>query len=132
MLAREETMKSEHLKGDLDKVISAVNTRGFDSAMLDNTLEFLYERYGITSCRYRITIRAVGQKPQYLMPEKERFLTVLRNNDGAVDGPASILFSDGDIMGARYLTETVFVRQDTTFNLITTFILSSGSRCTSY
>lgn len=41
MLAREETMKSEHLKGDLDKVIPVVNTEGSDSAMLDNTLEFL-------------------------------------------------------------------------------------------
>ena len=41
MLAREETMRSEHLKGDLDKVIPVVNTEGSDSAMLDNTLEFL-------------------------------------------------------------------------------------------
>ena len=41
MLAREENMKSEHLKGDLDKVIPVVNTEGSDSAMLDNTLEFL-------------------------------------------------------------------------------------------
>ncbi|MGN1090308.1 MAG: glutamate synthase subunit alpha, partial [Huintestinicola sp.] len=41
MLAREETMKSEHLKGDLDKVLPVVNTEGSDSAMLDNTLEFL-------------------------------------------------------------------------------------------
>ena len=39
MLAREETMRSEHLKGDLDKVIPVVNTEGSDSAMLDNTLE---------------------------------------------------------------------------------------------
>ncbi|MBQ6531170.1 MAG: glutamate synthase subunit alpha, partial [Clostridia bacterium] len=41
MLAREETMQSEHLKGDLYKVIPVVNTEGSDSAMLDNTLEFL-------------------------------------------------------------------------------------------
>ncbi|HBH94852.1 MAG TPA: hypothetical protein DDX91_03815, partial [Ruminococcaceae bacterium] len=41
MLAREETMKSEHLKRDLDKVLPVINTEGSDSAMLDNTLEFL-------------------------------------------------------------------------------------------
>ena len=41
MLAREENMRSEHLKGDLDKVMPVVNTEGSDSAMLDNTLEFL-------------------------------------------------------------------------------------------
>ena len=33
MLAREETMKSEHLKGDLDKVIPVVNTEGSDSIL---------------------------------------------------------------------------------------------------
>ncbi|MBQ8133429.1 MAG: glutamate synthase subunit alpha, partial [Clostridia bacterium] len=41
MLAREENMRSDHLKGNLDKVIPVVNTEGSDSAMLDNTLEFL-------------------------------------------------------------------------------------------
>ena len=41
MLAREETMESEHLKGQLSKVLPVVNTSGSDSAMLDNTLEFL-------------------------------------------------------------------------------------------
>ena len=41
MLAREETMESEFLKGELQKVLPVVNTEGSDSAMLDNTLEFL-------------------------------------------------------------------------------------------
>ena len=41
MLAREETMSSDHLKGQLYKVLPVVDTRGSDSAMLDNTLEFL-------------------------------------------------------------------------------------------
>ena len=41
MLAREETMESDHLKGELQKVLPVVNTEGSDSAMLDNTLEFL-------------------------------------------------------------------------------------------
>ena len=34
-------MESEHLKGQLSKVLPVVNTSGSDSAMLDNTLEFL-------------------------------------------------------------------------------------------
>ena len=41
MLAREETMFSEHFKGELHKVLPVVNTSGSDSAMLDNTLEFM-------------------------------------------------------------------------------------------
>ena len=41
MLAREENMESEHLHGLLHKVLPAIDPNGSDSAMLDNTLEFL-------------------------------------------------------------------------------------------
>ena len=41
MLAREENMESPYLKGQLHKVLPVVNRSGSDSAMLDNTLEFL-------------------------------------------------------------------------------------------
>ena len=42
MLAREETMHSALLSDeDMDKVLPVVDQSGSDSAMLDNTLEFL-------------------------------------------------------------------------------------------
>ena len=41
MLAREETMASGKLRGEFQKVLPVINTEGSDSAMLDNTLEFL-------------------------------------------------------------------------------------------
>ena len=41
MLAREETMHSRLLESDMDKVLPVVDQSGSDSAMLDNTLEFL-------------------------------------------------------------------------------------------
>ena len=41
MLAREENMESPYLKDELHKVLPVVNRNGSDSAMLDNTLEFL-------------------------------------------------------------------------------------------
>ena len=41
MLAREETISSKFLKDDMTKVLPIVNQGGSDSAMLDNTLEFL-------------------------------------------------------------------------------------------
>ena len=41
MLAREENMESEYLKGQMHKVLPAISKTGSDSAMLDNTLEFL-------------------------------------------------------------------------------------------
>ena len=41
MRAREENMESEYLKGELYKVLPAINIAGSDSAMLDNALEFM-------------------------------------------------------------------------------------------
>ena len=41
MLAREETMESGALKEELHKILPVVDTRGSDSSMLDNTLEFM-------------------------------------------------------------------------------------------
>ena len=41
MLAREETMRSAVLEADMDKILPVVDQSGSDSAMLDNTLEFL-------------------------------------------------------------------------------------------
>ena len=41
MLAREETMHSAVLEADMDKILPVVDQSGSDSAMLDNTLEFL-------------------------------------------------------------------------------------------
>lgn len=41
MLAREETIGSNYLKEDMTKILPIVNQGGSDSAMLDNTLEFM-------------------------------------------------------------------------------------------
>ena len=57
MLAREETMFSPLLAGDMDKVLPVVNAAGSDSAMLDNTLEFMVMNgmeIGRASCRERV------------------------------------------------------------------------------
>lgn len=41
MAAREERMASEYMESDMHKVLPVINAKGSDSAMLDNTLEFL-------------------------------------------------------------------------------------------
>ena len=41
MMAREETMTSLVLEEDMDKILPVIAGEGSDSAMLDNTLEFL-------------------------------------------------------------------------------------------
>ena len=100
MLAREETMKSEHLKGDLDKVIPVVNTEGSDSAMLDNTLEFLVMSGMELPLAVMITIPEPWDRNHTISQRKKDFYQYYATMMEPWDGPASILFSDGDIMGA--------------------------------
>ncbi|MCD7772763.1 MAG: glutamate synthase large subunit [Ruminococcus sp.] len=100
MLAREETMKSEHLKGDIDKVIPVVNTEGSDSAMLDNTLEFLVMSGMELPLAVMITIPEPWDNNATMSQKKKDFYQYYATMMEPWDGPASILFSDGDIMGA--------------------------------
>ncbi len=100
MLAREENMKSEHLKGNLDKVIPVVNTEGSDSAMLDNTLEFLVMSGMDLPLAVMITIPEPWDNNKAMSQKKRDFYQYYATMMEPWDGPASILFSDGDIMGA--------------------------------
>ena len=100
MLAREEIMRSEHLKGDLDKVIPVVNTEGSDSAMLDNTLEFLVMSGMDLPLAVMITIPEPWDRNHTMSRTKKDFYQYYATMMEPWDGPASILFSDGDIMGA--------------------------------
>ena len=100
MLAREETMRSEHLKGDLDKVIPVVNTEGSDSAMLDNTLEFLVMSGMELPLAVMITIPEPWDNNGTMSQKRKDFYQYYATMMEPWDGPASILFSDGDVMGA--------------------------------
>ncbi len=100
MLAREENMKSEHLKGNLDKVMPVVNTEGSDSAMLDNTLEFLVMSGMPLPLAVMITIPEPWENNKAMSQKKRDFYQYYATMMEPWDGPASILFSDGDIMGA--------------------------------
>ena len=100
MLAREETMQSEHLMGDFDKVLPVVNPDGSDPARLDNTLEFLVMSGMDLPLAVMITIPEPWDN-NHAMPQKERdFYQYYATMMEPWDGPASILFSDGDVMGA--------------------------------
>jgi glutamate synthase (NADPH) large chain len=100
MLAREETMESEHLKGELHKVLPVVSTEGSDSAMLDNTLEFLVMSGMDLPLAVMITIPEPWSNDSSISREKSDFYQYYATMMEPWDGPASILFSDGDIMGA--------------------------------
>ena len=100
MLAREETMESEFLKGELQKVLPVVNTEGSDSAMLDNTLEFLVMSGMDLPLAVMILIPEPWANNSLMSQKKKDFYQYYATMMEPWDGPASILFSDGDIMGA--------------------------------
>ena len=100
MLAREETMTSEYLMGEMDKVIPVVNPEGSDSARLDNTLEFLVMSGMDLPLAVMITIPEPWDNNHAMSQKKRDFYQYYATMMEPWDGPASILFSDGDIMGA--------------------------------
>lgn len=100
MLAREETMESKYLEGELHKVLPVVNTEGSDSAMLDNTLEFLVMSGMPLPLAVMITIPEPWENNKSISKSKKDFYQYYATMMEPWDGPASILFSDGDIMGA--------------------------------
>ncbi|MCM1388557.1 MAG: glutamate synthase large subunit, partial [Bacillus sp. (in: Bacteria)] len=100
MLAREETMESEHLAGQLHKVLPAISASGSDSAMLDNTLEFLVMSGMPLPLAVMITIPEPWENNKTMSQKKKDFYQYYATMMEPWDGPASILFSDGDIMGA--------------------------------
>ena len=100
MLAREETMHSEVLASDIDKVLPVINGEGSDSAMLDNTLEFLYMNGMELPLAMMITIPQPWKQDHYMEREIKDFYHYYATMMEPWDGPAAILFSDGDQMGA--------------------------------
>ncbi len=100
MLAREETMHSDVLADEMQKIFPVVNTAGSDSAMLDNTLEFLYMNGVDLPLAVMMAIPEPWKNDPYMDRSKKDFYHYYATMMEPWDGPAAILFSDGDIMGA--------------------------------
>ena len=100
MLAREETMHSAVWDGDIDKVFPVVNEAGSDSAMLDNTLEFLVMSGLPLPLAVMICIPEPWMNGRNISREKRDLYQYYAVMMEPWDGPASILFSDGDQVGA--------------------------------
>jgi len=100
MLAREETMETPYLSGDFHKVLPVVNPNGSDSARLDNTLEFLVMSGMELPLAVMVTIPEPWEHDMSVSQKKRDFYQYYATMMEPWDGPASILFSDGDYMGA--------------------------------
>ena len=100
MLAREETMASSCMEQDMDKVLPVISKSGSDSAMLDNTLEFLMMNGMPLPLAVMITIPEPWRNDGGMSRKKRDFYHYYSTMMEPWDGPAAIFFSDGDIMGA--------------------------------
>ena len=101
MLAREETMSAPAFSADdITRVLPVVDTTGSDSAMLDNTLEFLVMSGMDLPLAVMVAIPEPWSHNDTISQRRRDFYQYYATMMEPWDGPASILFSDGDMMGA--------------------------------
>ena len=101
MLAREETMYTDAFSdADLTKILPVISSSGSDSAMLDNTLEFLMMAGLELPLAAGILIPEPWSHNDTISQEVRDFYQYYATMMEPWDGPASILYSDGDVMGA--------------------------------
>ena len=100
MLAREETMRSTVMEDDMDKVLPVVDQSGSDSSMLDNTLEFLMMNGIPLPQAVMMCIPEPWANDRKMSREKRDFYHYYATMMEPWDGPAAIVFSDGDTLGA--------------------------------
>ena len=101
MLAREETMHSAVFSDEeMDRVLPVIRPDGSDSAMLDNTLEFLMMNGIDLPQAVMMTIPEPWANDDRMDRAKRDFYQYYATMMEAWDGPAAIVFSDGDRLGA--------------------------------
>lgn len=100
MMAREENMESEYFQNDMHKVLPIINQEGSDSAMLDNALEFMMMSGMDLPLAVMVTIPAPWEHDKSMPQEIKDFYRYYATMMEPWDGPASIVFSDGDLLGA--------------------------------
>ncbi len=98
MLCREENMYTDKI--DTRKVYPVVDVNGSDSAMLDNTLEFLVMSGVELPRAVMMCIPEPYENDKSMSQAKKDFYEYNATLMEPWDGPASILFSDGEVMGA--------------------------------
>ena len=100
MIAREETMESTIMQDEMYKVMPVLDPDGSDSARLDNCLEFLVLNGIPLPMAVMITIPEPWENDRAMSQEKKDFYQYYATMMQPWDGPASILFTDGELMGA--------------------------------
>ena len=101
MCAREETIEAACFTNEeLTKILPIVSAEGSDSAMLDNALEFMIMGGMDPALAAMVLIPEPWENNDTISQEERDFYQYYATMMEPWDGPASILFSDGDVMGA--------------------------------
>ncbi len=100
MLAREESVSCSALDDEMHKIFPILDVNGSDSARLDNALEFMMMSGMPLPLAVMITIPEPWKNNRTISKEKKDFYQYYATMMEPWDGPASIIFSDGDMMGA--------------------------------
>ena len=91
------------IRGNVDRMIARegeIDTSGSDSAMLDNTLEYLVMKGLPLPLAVMICIPEPWKNDDAMSQDKKDFYHYWATMMEPWDGPAAILFSDGDVVGA--------------------------------
>ena len=100
MKAREALLASEAFGPDLQKVLPIVDTDGSDSAMFDNCLEFLVLAGRSLPHAMMMMIPEPWSNHESMSEEKKAFYEFHSCLMEPWDGPASMAFTDGTMVGA--------------------------------
>ena len=100
MKAREALCRSEALGDDLKKVLPVTRDGLSDSATFDNVLEFLVMNGRSLPHAILMMIPEPWQNHESMSPERRAFYEYHSSLMEPWDGPASIAFTDGTVIGA--------------------------------
>ena len=100
MLAREETMYCSRMEPYMDRICPVINDAGSDSAMVDNTLEFMYMCGIDLPLALMIMIPEPWKNNHSISQEKKDFYHYYATMMEPWDGPAAVIFTDGERVGA--------------------------------
>ncbi|MBP5655081.1 MAG: glutamate synthase large subunit [Clostridiales bacterium] len=100
MLSRENIFRSKYFEGRYDDIYPMMDVTGSDSARLDNTIEFMTMAGVPLPLAIMITIPEPWQYSDTMSREKRAFYQYYATMMEPWDGPASIIFTDGDTVGA--------------------------------
>ena len=100
MNAREALLSSDLLGPELEKIVPIIQEGGSDSATFDNVLELLVMAGRSLPHAILMMIPEPWQNNESLSPERRAFYEYHSSLMEPWDGPASIVFTDGTVIGA--------------------------------